>query len=67
MSQRIDRIGKFEIIESLGEGSLGEVFLARDTIIGREVVVRIVRRASLVPPDPLGSRPPQPRECGDHP
>ena len=54
MSQRIDRIGKFEIIESLGEGSLGEVFLARDTIIGREVVVRIVRRASLVPPDPLG-------------
>jgi serine/threonine-protein kinase len=54
MSQRIDRIGKFEIIECLGEGSLGEVFLARDTIIGREVAVKIVRRASLPGPDPQG-------------
>jgi len=54
MTNRIDRIGKFEIIERLGEGSLGEVFLARDTIIGREVAVKIIRKSALVPPDPEG-------------
>jgi serine/threonine-protein kinase len=54
MSNRIDRVGKFEIIEPLGEGSLGEVFLARDTIIGREVALKIIRKASLLPPDPEG-------------
>jgi len=54
MTPRLDRIGKFELMESLGEGGLGQVFLARDTIIGREVAVKIIRRASLAPPDPQG-------------
>lgn len=54
MTQSTERIGKFEIIESLGEGGMGEVFLARDTIIGREVAIKIVRKASLAPPDPQG-------------
>jgi serine/threonine-protein kinase len=54
MTHRIDRIGKFEIIEQLGEGSLGEVFLARDTIIGREVALKVIRRTALVPPDGEG-------------
>jgi len=52
MTNRIDRVGKFEIIERLGEGSMGEVFLARDSIIGREVALKIFRRAALAPPDP---------------
>jgi len=54
MAQSTERIGKFEIIESLGEGGMGEVFLARDTIIGREVAIKIVRKAALAPPDPQG-------------
>ena len=53
MPQRNDRIGKIEIIERLGEGSMGEVFLARDTIIGREVAIKVIRRVSLPPPDGL--------------
>ena len=54
MTNSIDRIGKFEIIERLGEGSLGEAFLARDTIIGREVAIKIIRKAALAGPDPEG-------------
>jgi serine/threonine-protein kinase PpkA len=54
MTLPIDRIGKFEITERLGEGSLGEVFLARDTIIGREVALKIIRKAALPAPDPEG-------------
>ena len=54
MTNSIDRIGKFEIIECLGEGSLGEAFLARDTIIGREVAIKIIRKAALAGPDPEG-------------
>ena len=54
MTNSIDRIGKFEIIERLGEGSLGEAFLARDTIIGREVAIKVIRKAALAGPDPEG-------------
>ena len=51
MANSTDRIGKFEIIERLGEGSMGEVFLARDTIIGREVAIKTIRRTSQPGPD----------------
>ena len=54
MTNSIDHIGKFEIIERLGEGSLGEAFLARDTLIGREVAIKIFRKAALAGPDPEG-------------
>ncbi len=35
-------LGKFEIIRSLGQGAMGEVFLARDPAIGREVAVKTI-------------------------
>ncbi len=37
------RIGKFEIVRRLGEGAMGEVFLGRDPIIGREVAIKTIR------------------------
>jgi serine/threonine-protein kinase len=41
------RIGKFEILRRLGEGAMGEVFLAKDSVIGREIAIKTIRKDSL--------------------
>ena len=48
-----DRIGKFEIIRILGRGAMGEVYLAQDTVIGRQVALKVIRPA-LAGLDPGG-------------
>ena len=48
-----DRIGKFEIIRILGRGAMGEVYLAKDTVIGRQVALKVIRPA-LAGLDPGG-------------
>ena len=40
------RLGKFELLRSLGQGAMGEVFLARDPAIGREVAVKTILASS---------------------
>jgi len=35
-------IGKYEVIRSLGSGAMGEVFLARQAAIGREVAIKTI-------------------------
>ena len=49
MSPRHTRIGKFEIIHAIGEGAASAVYLARDTIIGREVALKTIQAAALIP------------------
>ena len=34
-----DKLGPYEILASIGAGSMGEVFRARDTRLGREVAL----------------------------
>jgi serine/threonine-protein kinase len=39
-------IGKYEVAHRLGEGAMGEVFLARDPFIGRSVAVKLMKTDS---------------------
>jgi tRNA A-37 threonylcarbamoyl transferase component Bud32 len=41
------RLGKFELLEELGNGSFGTVFLARDTELDRSVAIKVLRAGKL--------------------
>ena len=45
------RLGSYEVLSSLGAGGMGEVYLARDTKLGRSVAVKIVREGLAADPD----------------
>ena len=45
------RLGSYEVLNPLGAGGMGEVYLARDTKLGRSVAVKIVREGSPPMPD----------------
>jgi tRNA A-37 threonylcarbamoyl transferase component Bud32 len=42
-----DRIGPYEIVGLLGNGAMGEVHRARDTRLGRDVAVKVLRPAFI--------------------
>jgi len=44
-------IGPYVVLSPLGEGGMGEVYLARDTRLGRTVAVKVVRRELLQDPN----------------
>ena len=46
-----DRLGPYEVLARLGAGGMGEVFRARDTRLGREVAIKIVRGQVSSDPD----------------
>jgi eukaryotic-like serine/threonine-protein kinase len=41
--KQYDQIGRFEIIRTLGQGGMGEVFLARDTELTRQVAIKLLK------------------------
>ena len=42
-----ERVDHFEIIRLLGSGGMGEVYLARDTLLSRKVALKLVRTKSF--------------------
>jgi len=45
------QIGKYEIIEPLGRGAMGMVYLARDTVLEREVALKVMVTGIAEDPD----------------
>ena len=46
-----DRIGKYEIVSKIGQGAMGEVYKARDTVLDRYVAIKTMSPAVLGNPE----------------
>ena len=45
------RIGRYEVIRILGQGGMGRVLLAKDSVLGRHVAIKILRDDLGLPPE----------------
>jgi serine/threonine-protein kinase len=48
--QAPSKIGRYEVERLLGQGGMGRVWLARDTVLGRKVAIKVLRDDLALPP-----------------
>ena len=46
----LTRLGKFEIVRLLAQGSMGEVYVGRDPVLGREVAIKVIHASAGLGP-----------------
>lgn len=51
--ETVKRLGKYELLEQLGAGSMGFVYRARDRVLDREVALKVMRTGAQIEPELL--------------
>ena len=52
-SRRPERIGGYDVVDVIGAGAMGEVYRARDSRLGRDVAIKVLRDAAVSDADRL--------------